>query len=294
MKTKSADELIKKVWRPQHLENLELIHGTSGSYSTPRHFHEELELLVVQGNAWKFHYRGVLNTVPAGTLTLHQPGEVHTAHFPDETSYTFRALRVHPTLLQNAATEVAGREKELPFFSTPVVTDKHFKRLVLDPCMALEDGSASVLEQESRVLDTLAQLIMRYAQDRLALQPLGWEHQPVKRVQDYLVDNYAENVSLEQLASIACLSPFHLSRVFRKQIGLPPHAYQTQVRVNRAKTLLTLGWSIGRVALEIGFASQSHFGWHFKRQVGVTPGQYIQQSKNRLLILCDRLTHSSL
>lgn len=280
MKAKSADELIKKVWRPQHIENLELMHGTTASYSTPRHFHEELELLVVQGNAWKFHYRGTLNTVPDGTLTLHQPGEVHTAHFPNETSYTFRALRVHPTLLQNAATEVAGREKGLPFFPTPLVTDKHLKKLVLESCIALEDATASVLEQESRVLNTLAQLLIRYAENSPTLQPLGWERQPVKRVRDYLEDNYAENVSLEQLASIACLSPFHLSRVFRKEVGLPPHAYQTQVRVNRAKTLLSRGWSIGRVALEIGFASQSHFGLHFKQRVGVTPGQYVQQSKN--------------
>ena len=280
MKTKSAYELIKKVWRPQYIENLELIHGTSGPHSTPRHFHEELELMVVQGSAWKFYYRGTQHTVFPDTLTLTEPGEVHTVHFADETSYTFRALRIYRSLLQNVATEVAGREKELPFFSTPVVTDKHFKRLVLDLYMALKDESASVLEQESRVLDTLAQLIMRYAQDRLALQPLGWERQPVKRVRDYLEDNYAENVSLEQLASIACLSSFHLNRVFCKEIGLPPHAYQTQVRVNRAKTLLTRGWSIGRVALEIGFASQSHFGWHFKRQVGVTPGQYVKDSKN--------------
>ncbi|HEY9707766.1 MAG TPA: AraC family transcriptional regulator, partial [Oculatellaceae cyanobacterium] len=134
--------------------------------------------------------------------------------------------------------------------------------------------------QESRVLNTLAQLLIRYAENSPPLQPLGWERQPVKRVQDYLEDNYAENVSLEQLASIACLSPFHLSRVFRKEVGLPPHAYQIQVRVNRAKTLLSRGWSIGRVALEIGFASQSHFGLHFKQRVGVTPGQYVQQSKN--------------
>lgn len=279
MKAQSAQELIKKVWRPQHIENLELMHGTTASYSTLRHFHEELELLIVQGNPWKFHYRGAQYTVPTGTLTLNQPGEVHTAHFAD-TGYTFHALRVHPTLLQNAATEVVGRETGLPFFPTPLVTDQHLKRLVLDSYIALEDGLASVLEQESRVLDILAQLIMRYAKDRPTLRPLEWERQPVKRVRDYLEDNYAENVSLEQLASIACLSPFHLSRVFCKEVGLPPHAYQTQVRVNRAKTLLASGWSIGRVALELGFASQSHFGWHFKRRVGVTPRHYVQESKN--------------
>lgn len=279
MKAKPARERVK-VWRPQHIRNLQLMHGTSTSYSTPRHFHEELEITLTQGSAWDLYYRGAKHIVPPGTLTLSQPGEVHRTHLAGEASCTFRGLHVDPALLQNAATEIAGREKGLPFFPTPLVTDEHLNTLILNFHTALEAGSASILEQQSLVLGTLAQLIMRCAEDRPALRPLGWERQPVKRLRDYLQDNYAENVSLEQLAHIANLSPFHLNRVFCKEVGLPPHAYQTQVRIARAKTLLTSGWSIGQVALETGFASQSHFGWHFKRLAGVTPGQYVQDSKN--------------
>lgn len=255
------------------------MHGTSTSYSTPRHFHEELEITVTQGNAWDLYSRGDKHTVPPGTLTLTQPGEVHRTHLAGEVSCTFCGLHVAPALLQNVATEVAGREKGLPFFPTPIVTDEYLSTLVLNFHIALERPSCR-LEQQSLVLDLLAQLIMRCAEDRPALQPLGWERQPIKLVRDYLEDNYAQNVSLEQLAHIANLSAFHLNRVFCKEVGLPPHAYQTQVRITRAKTLLTSGWSIGQVALETGFASQSHFGWHFKRLVRVTPGQYVKDSKN--------------
>ena len=61
---------------------------------------------------------------------------------------------------------------------------------------------------------------------------------------------------------------------------MPPHAYQIQVRILQAQRLLRKEWSIGKVAIETGFASQSHFGSHFKRLVCVTPRQYIQDSKN--------------
>ncbi len=255
--------------------------GTAASYSTPRHVHEELEISVVQqGSAWEFYYRGAKHIVSPGSFTLTQPGEAHTAHLAGEVGCAFRALRIDPALLQNVATEIAGREKGLPFFPTPLVTDEHLNTLVLNFHTALEAGSASILEQQSLVLGTLAQLIVQCAEDRPTLRHLGSERQPVKGIRDYLEDNYAENVSLEQLAHIANLSPFHLNRVFCKEVGLPPHAYQTQVRIARAKTLLTSDWSIGQVALETGFASQSHFGWHFKRLVGVTPGQYVQDSKN--------------
>ena len=61
---------------------------------------------------------------------------------------------------------------------------------------------------------------------------------------------------------------------------MPPHAFQTQVRVARAKALLLRGWPISQAAAHTGFADQSHLTRHFKRLVGVTPGQYRQGSKN--------------
>jgi len=60
-------------------------------------------------------------------------------------------------------------------------------------------------------------------------------------------------------ASITNLSPFYLLRVFRKQVGCPPHEYQTQVRIARARKLIRKGHSIAEVALESGFFDQSHF-----------------------------------
>ena len=70
------------------------------------------------------------------------------------------------------------------------------------------------------------------------------------------------------------MSPFHLSRAFRQAIGLPPHAYQTKLRLARAKTLLAQGYEAGYVASETGFFDQSHFTQQFKRHYLMTPGNY--------------------
>jgi AraC-like DNA-binding protein len=61
---------------------------------------------------------------------------------------------------------------------------------------------------------------------------------------------------------------------------MPPHQFQTLVRVSRAKALLREGWSIPQAASQVGFFDQSHFNRHFKRIIGVTPGQYRVSSKN--------------
>jgi AraC-like DNA-binding protein len=102
----------------------------------------------------------------------------------------------------------------------------------------------------------------------------------VQRARDYLDQHYAENVTLDDLAAAASLSPFHLLRVFRRTVGLPPHAYLTGVRVRQARRLLLADLPIADVAAQTGFADQSHLSRHFKRIVGVPPGRYRQNSKN--------------
>jgi AraC-like DNA-binding protein len=274
-----ANPPLKRIWRSPYLQSIELIHSVSQNDSLPRHFHEELELGIQQGGGWRFNYRGAMYSVPADTLVITQLGETHRADWMSAENCTFRGLRIGTDLLQQVATEVAGRETGLPFFPTPLVNDRDLNTQIVLVHQALE-RSTSQLEQQTLVLDSLAQLILRHAENRLSVAKLGSEIQPVARVRAYLEDNYNREISLEQLAQVANLSSFHLNRAFRQTFGMPPHAYQIQVRILRAKRLLTEELSIKKVALATGFASQSHFGSHFKRLVRVTPGQYVQDSKN--------------
>ncbi|WP_225896142.1 AraC family transcriptional regulator [Dendronalium phyllosphericum] len=268
-----------RIWRSQYLQSIELVHGVSKSHSLPRHFHEELELGIRQSDGWQFNYRGAIHSVPPDTLVVTQPGEAHQANSASDQDCTFRGLRVGIDLLQQVATEVAGHKTALPFFPMPLVHDRDLNTQIVQVHQALEQ-SISGLEQQTLILELLAQLILRCAENPPPQAKLGEERQPVERIRAYLEDHYNQEVSLEQLAQIANLSSFHLNRSFRKTFGMPPHAYQIQVRILQAKRLLTKGWSINKVAAETGFASQSHFGSHFKRLVCVTPRQYIQDSKN--------------
>ena len=217
--------------------------------------------------------------MPPDTLVVTQPGEAHQADSKSERDCTFRGLRVSMNLLQQVATDVARRDIELPLFSTPIVHDRDFSTKFIQVHQALE-RSSSQLEQQTLTLDFLAQLILRYAEDPPHLDKLRTEIQPIHQVRDYLEEHAEREISLEQLSQIANLSPFHLNRAFSKTFGMPPHAYQIQLRILQAKRLLRKEHSIESVAIKTGFVSQSHFGAHFKRLVCVTPKQYIQDSKN--------------
>jgi len=89
-----------------------------------------------------------------------------------------------------------------------------------------------------------------------------------------LRERWNRNVDLVELSAAAGLSRFELVRRFREQIGLPPHAFQLDVRIAEARRLLSFGWAPVEVAFRCGFADQPHLTRVFKRAVGVTPGEY--------------------
>jgi len=103
----------------------------------------------------------------------------------------------------------------------------------------------------------------------------GLSRERLRRVCDYIEAHLDDRLTLTEVAGVACLSPYHFSRSFKQAVGVGPRRYIVQRRVARAKTLLRrtnqpLSW----VAQEAGFADQSHLTAEFRRQIGVTPGQF--------------------
>ncbi|HEY4491998.1 MAG TPA: helix-turn-helix transcriptional regulator, partial [Acidobacteriota bacterium] len=93
-------------------------------------------------------------------------------------------------------------------------------------------------------------------------------------VREFLKVGYSKNISLSQLTSLTNLDRFYLLRVFANQVGVPPHEFQTQIRIAHARELIRRGHPICDAALRTGFFDQSHLSRHFKRIVGMTPGEY--------------------
>jgi AraC-like DNA-binding protein len=89
------------------------------------------------------------------------------------------------------------------------------------------------------------------------------------------------NITLDELAASAHMSPFHLSRVFREQTGRSIHAYRTEVRLRASLGRIADGERLADVAAAVGFVSQSHLTDKFRRAYGVTPGEWRDREKRR-------------
>jgi AraC-like DNA-binding protein len=181
-------------------------------------------------------------------------------------------------LMQQVASQWAARPRDVPFFPQPVIRDDALARRILNLHTLLENSPVT-LEREATFWETFGLLISRHADDQSSLRPIPADVRSVRESQEYLNAHFGEDVSLTQLAQAVQSSPFHLLRTFRRIVGLTPHAYLTQVRVQQAKRLLLANHTITQVALDTGFTDQSHFTRRFKQIVGVTPGQYRWQAE---------------
>lgn len=262
-------------WRAPEVDGLELLRATYVTHAFSRHMHETFAIGVVEAGAEQFYYRGRIHVAPAGTIVLIQPGEMHTGEAATDAGWTYRMIYPAVHLLQRVAQEVVGRHRDMPYFPNPVVRDPAAASLLRSLHRAMQmEGDGSTLERESLLSLTLARLVECHAEERPSPSPAQREHGAVRRAREYLQARASDNVSLDDLAAVAGLSPFHLLRVFKAEVGLPPHAYLTGIRVERAKRLLARGYPATYVAMEMGFTDQSHLTRHFKRLIGVTPGQY--------------------
>ena len=101
----------------------------------------------------------------------------------------------------------------------------------------------------------------------------------VLKVVDLMRQRLAESLTLEELAAVAGVSPFHFARQFKTATGHPPHDYLIRLRVDRAQELIRQHrheWTLAAVANECGFSDQSHMARHFKRVLGVSPGEFAE------------------
>jgi len=268
-----------EVWRPRDLARLELQRGFAVDRIVPRHWHEEYQFCLIQSGPGELTYRGSCFETPPASLFIVHPGEVHSNRTHVRSGCSYRTLFVPAEQMCDVAREVFAGAAAPPFFPNAVIFDREIIRRYLELHVALERPSSS-LERQALLFDLLADLIGRYGERRHAPPRLASDRMAVSRAYDYLAEHYADNVSLDRLAAIAALSPFHFSRLFTEQFGMPPHAWQTQLRLLRARALLIEGWAIPHVAAQTGFADQSHLTRHFKRVVGMPPGRYQASSKN--------------
>jgi AraC-like DNA-binding protein len=263
-----------KFWTAQDL-GLDLLSAHFYTHSFPRHTHDYFVIGLNEIGVHSNFLRGAGVHVGPGTIIVLHPGDVHTGETAtfNHGGWIYRSVYPSAQMMQAIAEEVTGARTGTPYFPQLVIDDPEVFRMLLDAHRTLEH-STDALERQTTWKTAIATLVRRHAQPKAAAHFEGTEHRAVKLAREFIEAHCTEDVSLKQLSDVANLSEFHLIRVFQKHVGVPPHKYLTQVRIERAKQMLATGQPIADVALATGFSDQSHFTRRFKALTGVTPGRY--------------------
>jgi transcriptional regulator GlxA family with amidase domain len=107
-------------------------------------------------------------------------------------------------------------------------------------------------------------------------------HEPLRELQDWMVDHLDEDLSVPALAVRAYMSPRNFARAFKREVGMTPGAYVEALRVERARALLeTAGENVEQVARRCGFGTVETMRRVFRRRLGVSPGDYRERFLRR-------------
>jgi AraC family transcriptional regulator len=250
-----------------------------GAIEIPEHEHSSFCLHMqtsgpVQMEWWSEGKYGKENHGP-GSMILLTPGTRDRLRWNRPSQRV--VLSVDESFLLRAAQEL-GRKQHLGFENHWIFEDRQLHLLLSEMRREMEAGwETGALYGDHLGMSLSIALIQKYGRNGGAASQAkgGISSVRLRRVLDYIAANVHLDIKLDDLAEVADMSRFHFARLFRLGMGVTPHRYLMDQRLQQAKALLRLdARSVSEIAVGTGFANAGHFARVFKRYVGVTPTEW--------------------
>lgn len=214
-------------WPHPVYPNTDLLHARYVTHRFGRHRHAQYAVGAITGGVEDFDYRGALHHAGSGSLVMVDADSVHTGQPGVEDGWRYEMLYLDVELVR----EVAGGLR--PTFPDTIVPDPQAVSAVRRAHAASAGRDRLAASALTRELIEL--LVRRYGRPGQAPAPADLGAPPLRECTALLRARLVDPPSVDDLAELAGCSPFALTRAFRRHVGLPPHAYLTQCRVDRAR-----------------------------------------------------------
>jgi AraC family transcriptional regulator len=232
--------------------------------------------IIFEGERHKMKYRaGEARLTPAG----------HSVSFRWKGAVQVLILGLEPWFLEGVAAELGAAiafDRALSMKTLPASHPAAVLIRQLEGELSAPVGASSVAESLARGIAVF--LLREFAHLPPAKPTEAAPPVAVLKIVELMRARLAEPLSLEEMARAAGVSPFHFARQFKTATGHPPHEYLVRLRVDHAQELMTThgrNWTMAAIARECGFADQSHMTRHFRRVLGITPGELAEATRKR-------------
>jgi len=246
---------------------LKTCHATDLSYK--KHSHEEYSLGIMDGGQSSFWYDGKFAEVCPPTYVFIPPEVVHSCNPLAKSQWRYTMLFVSPTWVHGLADSHIGQNPIHPIIKNEL--DMEVLRGIKTLISSLADG-VSPLEKEANLVTLMEQVF--HDVKRVTPWAQSKERSNIASVREYLASCFLDRITLDHLAATSGINKYRIIRLFKEEYQIPPHTFQTLLRINYAKRELRKQRPITDIAVESGFYDQSHFCKVFKSHTGVTPEKY--------------------
>ncbi|MGC8433806.1 helix-turn-helix domain-containing protein [Clostridioides difficile] len=237
----------------------------------PNHFHEHYVIGFIEKGQRYLSCKNKEYTTSTGDLLLFNPFDSHTCEQIDDKVLDYRCINIKPEIMKKTVFEITGKNY-LPKFNQPVIFRSELVPLLQELHYIIMEEELD-FKKEELFFFLIEQLIEEHTEPNLQSNFENTNIE-IQAVCDYLENNYAEHIVLDELSTIAGMNKYSLLRNFTKLKGITPYRYLENIRVNKAKKLLEKGVEPIDAAIQTGFVDQSHFTNFFKNFIGLTPKQY--------------------
>lgn len=254
---------------------IETIHAHFEGHAYDPHWHDSYLVGVTQQGLQQFSCRRQKHQSLPGKVFMLEPGEIHDGDAISPGGFTYHMLYLDPLWLSR---ELAARRDALssagdPSFENTLAQDPQLAQATSRAFQALHGKELRIVRQTA--LDgLLGALGCHLTWQPLPSRPSAPWSRVAHQAREYLHAHLHEDIGLDQLAAATGESRFVVSRAFKAEFGLPPHAYLIQLKLTRARDGLAAGRTPADVAADLGFADQSHLGRWFRRAYQLTPAHY--------------------
>jgi AraC-like DNA-binding protein len=269
---KTTMPVAARDWARSHERyGVELLEAQFERHVYERHMHDTYAIGVTLRGVQRFWCCGATRNSMPGDVIMIPPGTVHDGQSGSAGGYRYLMFYVPLSLVRDVIEDALERPAAPGVYASPLFEDPALARSLTSAWSAM--SASSTLAADVVFRDSLLTLARRHG-GLLQLPSTTIDAPALTNVRDYLHAHPGRVITVAELASLASMSRFQLTRQFQRAFGLPLHAYHLHVRLEESRRRLTRGTPIAVVAAELGFSDQSHLHRRFKGAFGVTPAQW--------------------
>ncbi|CAP01503.1 putative transcriptional regulator (AraC family) [Acinetobacter baumannii SDF] len=262
-------------WQDRRMPYVETRRSCFGRTCYKSHSHPTFSIGAIdEGNSVFQSSFGTAQKITAGTLVIVPAYVEHSCNPMPNQAWSYQMLHLDLAWLNQLYSEFQeqGLDLHIPQHKPLIIKDESLYETFTEMNETLFDAQKLIFEKEQALLHCLIHLLLPH----FILEEI---QKPQYLYKDFLnlIDVISSSegfISLEELAQRVGLSRYAIIRLFKANVGLTPHAFQINLKINQAREQLKQGVPLAELAVNLGFNDQSHFHKAFKAHTGVTPRQF--------------------